>query len=498
MSEQHKPKNIILCSDGTGNRGGKGQGTNVWRLFNAVDLNSHKSSPDNPRQISYYDDGVGSEDWKIFKIMGGAFGWGLSRNIRDLYQFLASNYNPGDSIFLFGFSRGAFTVRSLAGMITRCGIVKRENHNSAEEFSDKVREAFEAYRKCRRGHGDEHARQFKRDNSYGDEKIACIGVWDTVDAIGVPFDEIRVALDWLFKNSFHSHDLSPNIEYGYHALAIDDQRKTFHPVMWDEKLSVENGRPKDTIEQVWFSGVHSNVGGGYPKKGMAYVTLDWMMRRVSQHGLTFEDDAQAAVAKAAKVGDKLYDSRSGLAAYYRYMPRDIEAITSACCAGPAKIHHSVFERIEQAPLGYGPGNLPHDFAIVNDGQPTPDNDPDGWDSLNSRMRENRQQHEDLLMRARRYIQPRRHLYHAFVAISVLALIAAGYLRATDSRYAELSWFSLEGWYKPLLQYLFERPALGAGVALVLAGLFFMRKHYVDSMKRLLLEFWWRVRPLFGK
>lgn len=498
MSEQDKAKNIILCSDGTGNRGGKGQGTNVWRLFNAVDLNSHKGNTTNPRQITYYDDGVGSEDGKFFKIMGGAFGWGLSRNIRDLYQFLASNYNPGDRIFLFGFSRGAFTVRSLAGMITRCGIVKRENSDSAAAFSDKVRQAFDVYRKCRKGHGEDGAKQFKADNSYGDEKITCIGVWDTVDAIGVPFDGMRVALDVIFKNSFHSHDLSPNIEYGYHALSIDDQRKTFHPVMWDEKLSLQKGRPEGTIEQTWFAGVHSNVGGGYPKQGMAHVTLDWMMRRVSQHELIFEANAMEDVVKAAKVGDKLYDSRSGLAAYYRYMPRDIAAISQHCCVGKAKIHHSVFERIEQAPLNYGPGNLPPAFDIISDGQPTPDNDPNGWEALNSRLRENRQQHEDLLVQAKSYIQPRRHMYHVILLLTALALIAAACIRNTDPRYADLSWFSLEGWYTPLLQYLFERPALGAGVALILLGTYFMRQHFIDSMKERLLEFWWRVRPLFGK
>lgn len=495
MPTQDSPKNIILCSDGTGNRGGKGNGTNVWRLFNAVDLNSHKGGSGRPQQITFYDDGVGSEDGKLFKMMGGAFGWGLSRNIQDLYKSLASNYNPGDKLFLFGFSRGAFTVRSLAGMITRCGIVKRANYPSAEAFAAAVNEAFKAY-KAARTDGGEAAKRFKAANSYGDEKITCIGVWDTVDAIGVPFDGLRVALDWLFKNSFHRHDLSPNIAYGYHALSIDDQRKTFHPVMWDEKLSIQNGRNEGSIEQVWFSGVHANVGGGYPKKGMAYVTLDWMMRRVSQHGLIFEAGAQEEVAKAAKVGDKLYDSRAGLAAYYRYLPRDIDAITRHCCVGNAKIHHSVFERIEQAPLGYSPGNLPAEFDIVSDGQPTPDNDPTGWDTLNTRMRENRQRHEDLLLQAKAYIQPRRHLYHVFVALTVLALIAAAGIRNTDARYAELSAFSFEGWYRPLLQYLYEQPALGAGVVLILLGLYFMRKHVIDSMQALLLEFWWKMRPLF--
>lgn len=498
MGEATQVKNIILCSDGTGNRGGKGQGTNVWRLFNAIDLNSHKGADNNPRQITCYDDGVGSEDGKLLKTIGGAFGHGLSRNIRDLYQFLACNYNPGDRIFLFGFSRGAFTVRSLAGMITRCGIVKRENYSSAKAFSRAIEEAFILYKAARKDGGGEAAKKFKAENSDGNEKITCIGVWDTVDAIGVPFDRLRGWIDKFAKNSFHSHDLSPNIEYGYHALAIDDQRKTFCPVMWDEKLSIKNGRPEDTIEQVWFAGAHSNVGGGYPKQGMAQVTLDWMMRRVARHGLIFEEGAQADVVKAARVGDKLYDSRSGLAVYYRYMPRDIDTISKRYCAGNTKIHHSVLERIEQAPLGYSPGNLPSEFDIVSDGQPTPDNDPAGWDKLSTRMQENCRQHEGLLLKAKGCIKPRRSLYYMFMVLTVLAVSAAICIKKVNVDHAELSLLSLEGWYKPLPQYLFENSELGMVVIVVLLSLYLARKRYVYKMKTLLSDFWWQVRPLFGK
>ena len=114
------PKNIVVCSDGTGNRGGKTRGTNVWRIFNAVNRHSKEC-----RQVTYYDDGVGTDDVRWLRLLGGAFGYGLSRNIRRAYAFLALNYEPGDRIFLFGFSRGAFTVRSLAGMIGCCGLVPR-------------------------------------------------------------------------------------------------------------------------------------------------------------------------------------------------------------------------------------------------------------------------------------------------------------------------------------------------------------------------------------
>ena len=125
QNEQGWPrKNIVLCSDGTGNSGGKGQGTNVWRIFKAVDRHGHLADPDAVRQLAFYDDGVGSEDFKLFRALGGAFGWGLGRNICQLYYQLAESYDPGDQIYLFGFSRGAYTVRLLAGMIVQCGVLR--------------------------------------------------------------------------------------------------------------------------------------------------------------------------------------------------------------------------------------------------------------------------------------------------------------------------------------------------------------------------------------
>src|SRR5438128_710023 len=119
------PKNIILCSDGTGNIGGKAEGTNVWRLFLAVDQ-SKPADPNQREQIAFYDDGVGTQSFKLFRLIGGAFGWGISYNIERLYGFLIQNYEPGDDIYLFGFSRGAFTVRVLADLISLCGIAKKK------------------------------------------------------------------------------------------------------------------------------------------------------------------------------------------------------------------------------------------------------------------------------------------------------------------------------------------------------------------------------------
>jgi uncharacterized protein (DUF2235 family) len=430
----HGPKNIVLCSDGTGNSGGKGCDTNVWRLYNAVDLHGHRRNPAIPRQVTFYDDGVGTQSFKLLRLAGGAFGWGLSHNIRDLYASLIKNYQSdpedpegGDKIFLFGFSRGAFTVRSLAGLICRCGIPDlsvtldearmREVLASASRFpwfgyllycatffgmhivrdvSDVsrarllkayVRAAFNRYREQHKkekpwwverivalllgrtaGYQRRLARdvtaEFKATYSHRHVEVHCVGVWDTVGALGAPVDEIREALDWLLCISFHKQDLHRNVRYGYQALAIDDERQTFHPVLWDEK---SEGRDPSTIEQVWFCGAHSNVGGGYPKQGMAHVTLYWMMRNAKARGLCFQDGALEQAQRCANVNDRLYDARAGLGAYYRYCPRSIAELAKRYCHdGQAKIHASVFERIATGVQDYAPANLPPRFKVVDD------------------------------------------------------------------------------------------------------------------------------------
>jgi uncharacterized protein (DUF2235 family) len=142
------PKNIVICSDGTGNTAIKGRGTNVFKLYEAVDFDGHRTDPAKIRQLGFYDDGVGTGRLKPLAAFGGAFGVGLSRNVRQLYADLARVYERGDRIFLFGFSRGAFTVRSLSGFIAACGIVDRQHPDctSDDELRHRVYQAYKAYR----------------------------------------------------------------------------------------------------------------------------------------------------------------------------------------------------------------------------------------------------------------------------------------------------------------------------------------------------------------
>jgi uncharacterized protein (DUF2235 family) len=457
-------RNIILCSDGTGDAGGKTRGTNVWRLFNALDWHH---SDEQVEQIAFYNDGVGTDNMRLLRLLGGAFGWGLKDNIRILYSVAARNYRPGDRLYLFGFSRGAFTVRELAGMITTCGLPSQEALRNARNPRQLVKWILRAYRggslliwpflfvarkiteaRCKvtadtlraleprlkqmdevrkkRKEQDELETKIKalqekqdkletrikalqrtgsspveeieelcaetkaREAEVKKEKEAAariereiaalqkqpsrptnllhcpapiefVGVWDTVDAVGIPNDEIRQVLRWVNERTsllpriwdFRDRDLSPDVARGVQALALDDERKTFHPNVWNRRTDVE---------QVWFAGAHSNVGGGNPKDGMAYVTLDWMMGKAATSGLRYREKAHEEVQANADVHGKLYDSRKGLGIFYRYTPRYLAALEEK--AGKCKIHSSVFDRIRRGTAGYAPLTISADYEWV--------------------------------------------------------------------------------------------------------------------------------------
>lgn len=521
-------KSIILCSDGTGNRGGKGNGTNVWRIYNYVDLNCHKNkSGKKQKQVSFYEDGVGTEDFKPFKIFGGAFGWGLSRNIQDLYDFLIKNYNEGDDIFLFGFSRGAFTVRSLAGLIEQCGIPKRRSDSAL--MKKIVRKAYKAYKnthkkkkstrlmnmvinnpekklpdKKRQVYLDE-ASDFKDEYSVEGIKIHFIGVWDTVSAVGMPFDFLRVVLDWFLNIDFHDHQLGPSVENAYHALSIDDERVTFHPQLWDENNISSNTE----MEQVWFSGVHSNVGGGYPKQGMSYVPLYWMMNKAEKCGLNYKADALEEVRQAADVSDKMYDSRSGTGIYYRYWPREI----SKCCEdnilGKPKIHASVFDRIKMGIQNYAPGFIPTDIEVVTtyDENNKPEHTPEELATYADRIKTLADEGNAALTDALSWISARRTLYYSFVTYNVL-LITELSLFASDhsingansvgnSNIFSASIFSIvPEWLSStgiiLTDYFIARPIVASLLLLAPVAMLMAHKAFKDKIIKILTGYWWET------
>lgn len=365
------PKNIVVCSDGTGNTAVKGRGTNVFKFFEAIDLNGDRTDEGIPQQVAFYDDGVGTEAFKPLKRLAGATGYGLSRNVRQLYKEVCRIYDPGDRLYLVGFSRGAFTVRTLAGIITRCGILDVRKLKTARALEAAVGDCYRSYRRLYR---TELVKRFREVFARGPSsegrlaqclegeppRIAFLGVWDTVDAVGLPFHLGDIVNTFVYRFKFPDHKLPKGVELACHALALDDERHTFHPVLWDER-----GEPGDRIQQVWFAGAHANVGGGYPKQGMSLVALDWMMTQAEAAGLRFLGEDRAVVRDHANVDDKLYDPRSGLGALYRWCPRDVAKLCARHGVRRPLIHESVLQRVVHRTDDYSPGNLPATVRVAS-------------------------------------------------------------------------------------------------------------------------------------
>jgi uncharacterized protein (DUF2235 family) len=505
----HQSKNIILCSDGTGNRAGKHRGTNVWKLYRAVDRHGHKNDPDGVEQITFYDDGVGSGDFRLVKIMGGIFGWGLSRSVRELYTFLVSNYAPGDRVYLFGFSRGAYTVRALAGLICACGVLDRKKCTSNQMLKDQVKKALKVYRE--NNEKPQAAQLFREEWGIFDDELApngrvnikLIGVWDTVDAVGMPFDELR---DWLSKFKilryrFPNHELHEWVENGFHAVSIDDERHSFHPIMWSEN----NKTAHQHIEQVWFSGAHSNVGGGYPSNELSSIPLDWMMGKAQQQGLRFTSANRFEIRNDANIYGKLYDSRAGLAAFYRYSPRNIPKIGEEHGIKVPRIHVSVIDRIIRAVNEYAPGNLSSILKIV----PTDDKDsPFGADkpSIEALERDlQRSQHvrSAKLGKIKVMISARIGLYYLSLVYSMLTGVTALYFVTTASQISvegdELSWLGELGrafvthlvpdFVLNFLDTFFAHPVFSLIVVANLVLLLDARRRLVSRMRNHCVEAW---------
>jgi uncharacterized protein (DUF2235 family) len=276
-------KKLILCCDGTWQRPeqtwlGRPSPTNVLRFsLRIADQDSHGK-----QQVVWYDTGVGTGNL-VDKVIGGALGAGLAENVQEAYRFLVTNYKSEDEIFLLGFSRGAYTARSIAGMIRKCGILRRDRPVGFAE-------ALALYQNDMHPDDPEPTNFRTRNSVTGKESIPIklIGVWDTVGALGIPL----TGLSWLTEGRYRFHDteLSKWVENGFHALAIDEHRAPFTPTLWAEKK-----KKGQTIEQVWFSGTHSDVGGGSGSRGLPDLTLEWMISKAGGVGLEFDETVEQAL-----------------------------------------------------------------------------------------------------------------------------------------------------------------------------------------------------------
>ena len=272
------PKRLIVCCDGTWNTADQAQDghscpTNVTKL--ALAVASEDSAGE--RQHVYYHRGVGTSRWD--RLRGGAFGVGLSRNVLDAYRFLIDNYEPGDVLYFFGFSRGAFTARSTVGMVRNCGVLRREN-------AGRIDEAWALYRSAADKPSGVASPLFRRAYSHV-PRIRFIGVWDTVGGLGIPVLGPRLlkpVVRWLnHRWEFHDTRLSTWVDGAFHALAIDERRAAFEPTLWHQ----QPGADRQELKQVWFSGVHCDVGGGYTDTSLSDLALLWMVDRARQYGLEF-------------------------------------------------------------------------------------------------------------------------------------------------------------------------------------------------------------------
>lgn len=341
-------KNIVICADGTWNRPEKDlerdHPTNVLKVARAV----APVAGDGTEQVVFYDWGLGSYHDEF---AAGAFGKGINKNIQDCYRFIVQNYSLGDRLYFYGFSRGAFTVRSLAGLLNNCGILKQANARM-------IARAFEIYKDPDIHPDDDFSRNWRNRYSVkadidelpagqrhaysadGHQKIHFIGVWDTVGALGVPLS----VLSFLNReHMFHDNKIGPNIVTARHALAIDERRDDFQPTVWKQRPGVD-------IEQVWFAGCHSDIGGGLAPDAdgtlLSDIPLKWIIEEAAKTGLTFSAHLGARLKPGAS--SRLNESYTGKWKLAGEHKRTVLAWL--------KIHRSVKARFD-SDRGYRPEKL---------------------------------------------------------------------------------------------------------------------------------------------
>lgn len=371
-------KNIISCADGTGNKGGATPNSNVYKIYKAIDKCAKSTTEEHTnltRQTAFYDNGVGTEESKLIRTICGAIGIGFKKNVCDLYKYLARNYEPGDKVFFFGFSRGASTVRACIGFIHKCGLIKGKDLRN-REVDALINKAFCAYKNHR--DAPDKAECIKHSNiSHGEIDIQFVGIWDTVVALGFPkrtdiigpisflldkaFCSIECIGEHFYPHKFYHYRLSNKVKNTYQALAIDDERTSFWPHVIREQV-IEDGN----IEQVWFAGMHSNVGGGYGRTGTASISLYWIMLKAKECGLFFNKCELKKAKEDSNPHGRIHNSRGGLATIYRYHPREIESLCECRLKSKIKIHQSAIDRLIDRTANYTPGQLPGEFIVVND------------------------------------------------------------------------------------------------------------------------------------
>jgi len=328
-------KRIVICADGTWNRPEvdlqEDFPTNVLKLARAI----KPFAPDGTPQQVFYDWGIGSY---YDSVSGGITGKGLHKNIMDGYRYIVQNYSSGDEIYLFGFSRGAYTVRCLCGLINNCGIIKRAD-------AALIQAAFDHYKKSGKAYSPsgEQSKAFRKQHSHKSRQVKFVGVWDTVGAMGIPFSFLGLFDD---KDEFYDTKIGSNVRIARHAMAIDEHRSDFEPTIWESRGDMD-------MQQVWFAGAHSNIGGSYKpdKDGSALSdnTLAWMIGEASSANLATESHLRQNLRPNPLA--TLHNSRRN---FYRIKDKFYRSIDHN--KGPVLIHASVKQRWDELSK-YRPMNL---------------------------------------------------------------------------------------------------------------------------------------------
>jgi hypothetical protein len=365
-------KRLVICYDGTWNAvTNPDEVTNVVRVAQAI----RSVAEDGTTQVVYYNAGVGSGG-PIDRFVGGVFGAGLRNNVKRGLAFLSLNWDPqdpdnpvADEIYIFGFSRGAYSARALAGVIGAIGGIPKQSS------FDQLEEIWNHYRKTKeeRAAGDDRIKSLIYPMPEGKKPIIkCVAVWDTVGSYGVPAGLGLGALARKFTSwtqGFHDNEIGNYIEFGLHAMAIDEERRAFPATSWVTKEE----KDREGVEQVWFVGAHSNVGGGYKESGLSDMALLWMISRVAElTGLEFDDDyikehfwpcAACSLYRSNRgwLISSLWPFRRPIPAHLKDPAKGEERLVNA------KVHWSVEQRhgrsglVDQKKyLRYAPKNLPKD------------------------------------------------------------------------------------------------------------------------------------------
>jgi uncharacterized protein (DUF2235 family) len=385
MNTQQEPgaskRNLVVCCDGTNNRFGK-ENTNVVKLFSVVLKRAGA-------QVVFYDPGVGTFSAvaaltplakRVTRAMGSAFGYGVSKNIADTYGFLIENFQPNDQIFLFGFSRGAYTVRALAALIHACGLLHRHNQNlipyAIELFKSESTKAAKRAEQTEKQTGTRPPLKLPLCDAFATAfsarpQIHFLGLWDTVTSVGSLYNPLKLPFTrW-----------NPSVSTVRHAVSIDERRKFFRQNLWSKS--------QHNVTQVWFAGVHADVGGGYPdeKNSLSQISFFWMLTEAQAAGFLVDPakvaqmGPPAGTAPSPSIG-RMHDELEKLSwklaelVPRRYWIRDSSTgkfITKWRISPQPQprfiesgsfIHHTVFERMKADP-SYRPPNLPEQVFDEN-------------------------------------------------------------------------------------------------------------------------------------